>query len=405
MEVRSKTLTYNGRRHLPLPTGPYTVGCTDIMTSYLKFGVFVRMYYPSKDHGILARYLQWPLWLPHKQYINGYSARMGMPPRVSRLLHRMLVGKLYIPAVWLAPLRPTDEKYPVIVFSHGLSGWRTAYSSLCLELASYGFVVAAVEHRDYSASASFYKKQARMSASGTNPGASLCDLKSILKKDDDFEYRYNGCCISHLIKKNELSLRSRQLGYRAKECMQVLDLLEDLHLGRYVANVLETNFDSGMFCGQLDLKKAFFMGHSFGGATGILCMATEMRFKAGIFLDPWMFPFYEDQSCFPMIAEPFLCLIVKSFQSKRCLRLLKFLQDMHNESQYFVLKNAYHRDLCDTPFIKKCSLSLLQRIGFRIKRFDALDLTSDLILQYLGHHTGKSFHCGGRKIESLKKSI
>ncbi|GFR03876.1 platelet-activating factor acetylhydrolase [Trichonephila clavata] len=63
------------------------------MTSYLKFGVFTRLYYPSKDHGILDRYLQWPLWLPHKEYLNGYSVRLGMPPFFLRFLHQMLVGK------------------------------------------------------------------------------------------------------------------------------------------------------------------------------------------------------------------------------------------------------------------------------------------------------------------------
>lgn len=61
--------------------------------------------------------------------------------------------------------------------------------------------------------------------------------------------------------------------------MEVFDLLEDLNKGRFVANVLDSTFDSVMFRDKLDLKNAFFIGHSFGGATGILCLATEDRFK------------------------------------------------------------------------------------------------------------------------------
>lgn len=54
---REKTLIYKGKRHLPLPSGPYTVGCCDVMTSYLKFGVFVRLYYPAKEQGVLVSVL------------------------------------------------------------------------------------------------------------------------------------------------------------------------------------------------------------------------------------------------------------------------------------------------------------------------------------------------------------
>ena len=41
--------------------------------------------------------------------------------------------------------------FPVIVFSHGLGGMRTTYSTICCDLASHGYVIASVEHKDQSA--------------------------------------------------------------------------------------------------------------------------------------------------------------------------------------------------------------------------------------------------------------
>ena len=43
------------------------------------------------------------------------------------------------------------------MFSHGLGAFRSAYNGVCIDLASHGYVIAAVEHKDGSACTSLYR--------------------------------------------------------------------------------------------------------------------------------------------------------------------------------------------------------------------------------------------------------
>ena len=42
------------RKHLPLPTGDYTVGCVDIITDYGKEGLFLKLYDPTNYADIVV---------------------------------------------------------------------------------------------------------------------------------------------------------------------------------------------------------------------------------------------------------------------------------------------------------------------------------------------------------------
>lgn len=86
----------------------------------------------------------WPNWLAHENYRKGYAEVAGIKWNPLVKMISWLIGEAFIPCIPNAkPLRlGPGVKFPVIVFSHGLGGCRTSYSSLCLEFASHGFVVA-----------------------------------------------------------------------------------------------------------------------------------------------------------------------------------------------------------------------------------------------------------------------
>lgn len=55
-------------------------------------------------------------------------------------------GEPLVPCVWEgAPL--ASNKLPVIVFSHGFGGTRFVSATVAAELASFGFLIASIEHR------------------------------------------------------------------------------------------------------------------------------------------------------------------------------------------------------------------------------------------------------------------
>ncbi|XP_068028928.1 platelet-activating factor acetylhydrolase 2, cytoplasmic isoform X3 [Anomalospiza imberbis] len=211
-----------GMLALPPGQGPHQVGCTDVMVGHTRQGLFLRLFYPCLPRAGATE----PLWVPRPEYCGGL-ADVTLGRRWCSALLGIAIGSCTVPVSWNGPLEPRSGGYPLIIFSHGLGAFRTLYSSICAELASWGFVVAALEHRDHSAATTYF-----------------CTAEAGREEWIPFQRVPRG--------QKEFYFRNKQ--------------------------------------DNLDLTKVAVMGHSFGGVTAVLALVKEPSFGCAVALDAWMFP-------------------------------------------------------------------------------------------------------------------
>jgi len=256
----------------------------------------------------------------------------------------------------------------VIVFSHGLGTSRFFYSIVCMELASYGFVVAAVEHRDESAAASYYYKSEDMR---TNAIPSWIKFKVIGLGRGHFQ------------------ARRKQVTRRVQECRRVVDILEKLNSGKYVENVLGKDFDLAQFKERLNLTSLTMMGHSFGGATALLTLGQDSRFKFGVILDPWMFSLKEELNLPNTIKQPLLFVATETFHVATNFHAVKKYTDSTpdgcGERTAFTIRGTTHESQADSPHIVSYWLNWRMR---KLPPVVASRINNHLILDFLQKHIG-----------------
>lgn len=364
-----KTLRERFLHRLPHYTGPYNVGYMDIEVpareprpiSKLKRNgkpvlrmdtVLMGIYYPcdlrkhisGKKGGKDLRRVDW-MPRPRIATAKGYAKFLNVPdlPVTAYLACTTLFTKL--PAFRNAKLasfvpqfddsgddktgtqtgersRPT---FPVIVFSHGLGGSRLCYSAICGELASFGFIVVAMEHRDgsgarthvslpedidpaeiASSTAKLYtnddsdkdiggKKVQGGKKRGVNP---YYVVDYILPKDNAQDTSpHNPRGVDQVLRSAQIELRQEEI----KEAFHVLSLINEgkgdevaaINL-RKKGNIGSSSLGLKGVCwddwkGSMFLNNVTIMGHSFGGATTVqLCRDDTLTwFGQGVILDAW----------------------------------------------------------------------------------------------------------------------
>ncbi|KAK6630418.1 hypothetical protein RUM43_014763 [Polyplax serrata] len=347
-----------------MPKCPYAPGCVDLMTEFSKNGLFARLYYPTSLKDINKHSSAWLPWLPHKNYIIGFAYILSLWTFLIKLLMKYVAGDIRIAVIEGGPLETTIEKFKTVVFSHGLGGTRFFYTGICCELASQGYVVIALEHRDESPSMTYYFKS-----------------EEKLKRQEPTWIRFKRVKVGT---SSHLPARKAQVEKRASECRRALTLLEDLNAGKDIGNILNSSIDLGQFRNRLDLSKPIMMGHSFGGATSLLTLGTDSRFRVGVILDPWMFPIRSHVNLPNLIDQPIIIINTQTFHIPVNLReLAKYTEGTENES--YTIRHTTHENQSDTVHVIGYWLNIFMR---KINKELATRINNNLIMRFLDKHVG-----------------
>ncbi|CAH0564022.1 unnamed protein product [Brassicogethes aeneus] len=349
-------------RHLPISTGPYMPGCTDVMLDYAQDGIFMRFFYPTEAKKDSNNYTKWAKWMPDDSYIVGLARVFMIFPFLIRFIFWWSDINLFPSLYGEKP--KLDKKLRPIIISHGLGAHRNFYSNLCCELASRGFLIVALEHRDNSAGNTYYY------SSKINAGK---DVKTL---------------IDHKpipLGKNHYRKRNEQVHKRAKECSRALDVLISLHAGEKLYNVLDDTllhkniaFSLDLFGDKLDLNSVTMMGHSFGGASALLALSQRKELRQGILLDPWMFSI-KDENLYEKIEQPLRFLNTQTFHLKSNVNIMEKFLDREHRDMCTILHTT-HEHQTDTPLLIGSWLNWFMK---KLNPEVALKINTALVVKFL----------------------
>ncbi|TQR36988.1 carboxylic ester hydrolase [Lysinibacillus sphaericus] len=141
-----------------------------------------------------------------------------------------------------ARLSDSENRYPVLLFSHGFNGFRNQNTFEVEELASQGYIVLGIDHT-FDAAATVFPD-------GRTAFLQPVDLDNFAESD-------------------------RHIELWKEDVAFVLDQVERLN----------ESDEANLFTGKIDTSRIGMFGHSYGGATATQMLAEDSRIKAAINMD------------------------------------------------------------------------------------------------------------------------
>lgn len=221
-------------------------------------------------------------------------------------------------------LSPDKEKYPIIIYSHGLSGYQMESNVLCADLASSGFVVVSIGHP--------FGSEAITYSDGT-----------MFEVPEDF---------------GDEEKKFENLGIMWEEDISyAMDYLQKVQDGQA----------ESIFSGRLDIENGFnLLGVSFGGCCSIGTLLKDKRAKCAINFDGRLFidlePIYTDKPilvlCNPMNIPAYSKLKKIKYPNLTIKKFRKVTHWEFSDGIYFSDKGKSNRDWADEISKKRARMCI-----------------------------------------------
>jgi predicted dienelactone hydrolase len=225
---------------LPQPTGPYHVGIVDreIVDRAQGRRLMVSIWYPAAQSSTSA-----PLTHHPDEVATGLGKIAGLPGLPFQHLRYFTLAA----SNSVSPLAE-GAPFPVLVFSHGLVGLRLQNSSTLQDLASWGYVVVALDHTDAAAVTVFPDGETRF-------------------------YNLERFGIPSNVEPDKTLVNERVFPVWVADQRLIYDMLETWAV------------NDPLLAGKLDVTRIGSFGHSFGGATALEVCRIDARCRAAANMD------------------------------------------------------------------------------------------------------------------------
>ena len=210
------------------------------------------------------------------------------------------------------PLMTADKPYPVILFSHGLTGLRGQNRAVVNELVSHGYIVAAVDHTYGNALTIFP------------------DGRIIIY--DPTRLFTDG--IANPIEGNAL------VKVWAADLAFLLDSLDTWQ---------ET--EGHLLAGAMDITQIGVFGHSTGGGATLEFCMNNGRCQAGVLLDSWVLPVSQHILDTPPPQPMLFINSPRWLGGENQARGEEIIQQLPNEVYQITIADTAHYDFSDIPLL------------------------------------------------------